>query len=93
MTNSEYREYRQSYLVEGDASHWKIEAEKALKKAKELEVKKKVIPVWYDKNTTRLVSLEKIKRKNMEIVKVKIGKGEIVWMEKQVAIKNGFINE
>ena len=35
----------------------------------------------------------KIKKKKMEIIKVKIGKGELVFMEKQVAIKNGFINE
>lgn len=87
------REHAPTYLIEGDFKHWRIEAEKVLKKAKEQEKKKDTIPVWYDERTIRLVSLEKIKRKKMEVLKVKIGKGEIVWMEKQVAIKNGFINE
>lgn len=29
----------------------------------------------------------------MEIIKVKIGKGELVFMEKEIAKKNGFIIE
>ena len=87
------REHAPTYLIEGDFKHWRVEAEKVLKRAKEQEKKKDTIPIWYDERTTRLVSLEKIKRKKMEVLKVKIGKGEIVWMEKQVAIKNGFINE
>ena len=64
----------------------------ALKTAKEIEANKKLIPVWVDANTTKLVDIEKIKKRNMEIIRVKI-KGELVLMEKQVAIKNGFINE
>lgn len=86
-------EHKPTYLIEGDNAIWRIEAEKVLKKAKEQEKKKDTIPVWYDERTTRLVSLEKIKRKKLEIIRVKIGRGEIVWMEKKVAIKNGFINE
>ncbi|MBO5387668.1 MAG: hypothetical protein J6A59_05945 [Lachnospiraceae bacterium] len=61
--------------------------------AKELEAKKETIPVWYDERTTKFVSLEKIKRKKLEIIKVKIGKGELVFMEKDIAKKNGFITE
>ena len=87
------KEHAPTYLIEGDFKHWRIEAEKVLKKAKEQEKKKDTIPVWYDERTIRLVSLEKIKRKKMEVLRVKIGKGEIVWMEKSIAIKNGFINE
>jgi hypothetical protein len=87
------REHAPTYLIEGDFKHWRIEAEKVLKRAKDQEKKKDTIPIWYDERTTRLVSLEKIKRKKMEVLRVKIGKGEIVWMEKSIAIKNGFINE
>ena len=81
-----------AYLLEGDTAIWKRYAENALAKAKELEANKKLIPVWVDANTTKLVDIEKIKKRNMEIIRVKI-KGELVLMEKQVAIKNGFINE
>jgi len=81
------------YLIEGDAAAYKREAVKTLAKAKELESKKDLIPVWYDERTIRLVDKEKIKRKKMDIIKVKMGKGELVFMEKQIAIKNGFITE
>ena len=66
------KEHTPTYLIEGDFKHWRIEAEKVLKKAKEQQKKKDTIPVWYDERTTRLVSLEKIKRKKMEVLKVKI---------------------
>ena len=82
-----------TYLIEGDAARFRKEALKALEIAKELESKREAIPVWYDERTTRLVTLDKIKRKKMEIVKVKIGKGELVFMEKEIAKKNGYINE
>ena len=82
-----------AYLLEGDAAMWKRHAENALKVAKEQEATKKLIPVWVDATTTKLVDMEKIKKRKMEIIRVKIGKGELVWMEKNVAIKNGFINE
>lgn len=82
-----------TYLIEGDNAVYRVQAERALTKAKEQEAARQTIPVWIDRNTTKLVSLEKIKKKKMEIIKVKIGKGELVFMEKQVAIKNGFINE
>ena len=82
-----------AYLLEGDAAIWKRHAENALAKAKEIEASKKLIPVWVDATTTKLVDMEKIKKRKMEIIRVKIGKGELVWMEKNVAIKNGFINE
>ena len=87
------REHAPTYLIEGDFKHWRIEAEKVLKRAKEQEKKKDTIPVWYDERTIRLVSLEKIKRKKLEIIRVKIGKGELVFMEKEIAKKNGFIIE
>ncbi len=82
-----------TYLIEGDAARFRKEALKALAITKELESKKEAIPVWCDERTTRLVTLEKIKRKKLEIVKVKIGRGELVFMEKEVAKKNGYITE
>lgn len=82
-----------SYLIEGDNAQYRVQAEKALAKAKEIEATRKSIPVWYDHNTIKLVTLEKIQRRKLEIIKVKIGKGELVFMEKSIAIKNGFINE
>lgn len=85
-------EHTPSYLIQGEFAY-RDQAIKALAKAKEVEATRKTIPVWYDKCTIRMVSLEKIKRKKLEIIKVKIGKGELVFMEKEVAIKNGFINE
>lgn len=83
------------YLTEGFSSTrmYKERAEEALKCAKELEEQKKTIPVWVDANTTKFMDLEKIKRKKLEILRVKIGRGEIVWMEKSTAIKNGFVTE
>ena len=87
------KEFTTTYLIEGDNAVYRVQAERALAKAKEQEATRKAIPIWCDRNTTKLVSLEKIKKKKMEIIKVKIGKGELVFMEKQVAIKNGFINE
>lgn len=38
------------------------------------------------------MDVEKIKRKKLEIIRVKIDKKGIVWMEKQNAIDKGFIN-
>ena len=93
MTSENWIPQMTKYLIEGDNAGFCRDAEKALIKAKELEAKRETIPVWYDKNTTRLVSLEKIKRKKMEIIKVKMGKGELVFMEKKTAIENGFITE
>ena len=90
--NKETDRHEIIYLLEG-GNHYDKEARKALQVAQALEAKRKTIPVWYDKNTTRLVSMEKIKRRKMEIIKVKIGKGELVFMEKEIAKKNGFINE
>jgi hypothetical protein len=87
------KETTTKYLIEGDDAQFRVQAEKALKIAKDLEAKKETIPVWYNERTTKFVSLEKIKRKKLEIIKVKIGKGELVFMEKNVAIKNRFINE
>lgn len=83
------------YLTEGFSSTrmYKERAMDALNIAKELERQKKTIPVWVDANTTKFVDMEKIKRKKLEIIRVKIGRGEIVWMEKSTAINNGFIDE
>lgn len=82
-----------TYLIEGESTYNKQKALAALAVAKELESKRDTIPVWYDERTIRLVSLEKIKRKKLEIIRVKIGKGELVFMEKDIAKKNGFIKE
>lgn len=88
----EMKEHGPMYLVQGEFAY-RDQAQKALVKAKELEASKKTIPVWYDMNTIRLVDMDKIKRKKMEIIRVKIGKGRLVWMEKSVAKENGFITE
>lgn len=82
-----------TYLIEGESQYNRMKALAALEIAKAQEAKRETIPVWYDERTIRLVSLEKIKRKKMEIIKVKIGKGELVFMEKEIAKKNGFITE
>lgn len=92
-TFREDKENRLTYLIEGESTYNRQRVIAALKIAKEQEEKRETIPVWYDKNTTRLVSMEKIKRRKMEIIKVKIGKGELVFMEKEIAKKNGFITE
>ena len=81
-----------TYLLEGESAYNRAKAREALAVAKELESKRDTIPVWYDERTIRLVSLEKIKRKKLEIIRVKIGKGELVFMEKDIAKKNGFIH-
>lgn len=83
------------YLTEGFSSTrmYKERAMEALAIAKEMEEQKKTIPVWVDANTTKFMDMEKIKRKKLEIIRVKIGRGELVWMEKSTAIKNGFISE
>lgn len=82
-------------MTEGFSSTrmYKERAMEALAIAKEMEEQKKTIPVWVDANTTKFMDMEKIKRKKLEIIRVKIGRGELVWMEKSTAIKNGFISE
>ncbi len=64
-----------------------------LKTVKEREKKKNFIPVWVDAQTLKLVDMEKIKRLKMQIIKVRLSWGRIVWMEKDNAIKKGFIKE
>ena len=39
------------------------------------------------------MDLEKIKRFGLQIIRVKIPGGRIVWMEKKNAIDKGYINE
>ena len=82
-----------TYLIDSEAGRFREEAEKVLEKAKLQESKKKIIPVWVDHNTTKLMDMEKIKKRKLEIIRVKMGKGELVWMERKTAIKNGFICE
>ena len=81
------------YLIQGDNSENRRSAVKALAQCKEYEKGRKLLHIWVDEHTTRLMDVDKIKRKGLEIVKVKLGAGRLAWMEKQVAIKNGFINE
>ena len=83
------------YMTEGGSGVlvYRDRAIEALKTAKEIEANRKTIPVWVDHNTTKLIDMEKVKKRKMELIRVKMGKGELVWMEKKVAIKNGFINE
>ena len=72
---------------------YKDRAEENLKMAKEMEAQKNTIPVWVDYQTTKFMDLEKIKRKKLEVIKVKLKRGGLVWMERKTAIENGFINE
>ena len=81
------------YLVERDIVNNHNLAKRVLAEAKEKEAQNKPLPVWVDERTTKLMTLESIKRKGLEIVRVKIGKGEMVWMERRNAIKKGFISE
>ena len=82
-----------SYLLDVEGSYNRARAVEALKKAKEKEATKKLIPVWVDPQTTVMMDMEKIKKRKLEIIRVKIGKGELAWMEKSNAIKRGFIKE
>lgn len=83
------------YMTEGGSGilAYRERAIEALKRAKELDSKKKIISVWEDYQTIKLVDLNSVKRRGLQIIRVKLPTGRIVWMEKQVAIKNGFINE
>ena len=84
-----------NYMTEGGSGTlvYKERAEENLKIAKEMEAQKNTIPVWVDFQTTKFMDLEKIKRKKLEIIKVKLKRGGLVWMERKTAIQNGFINE
>jgi hypothetical protein len=82
-----------SYLLDTEGSYNRQRALDNLAKVKEREATKKLIPVWIDPQTTKLMDMEKIKKRKLEIIRVKIGKGELAWMEKANAIKRGFINE
>lgn len=84
-----------NYMTEGGSGTlaYRERAIEALKVAKEMEAGKKTIPVWIDWQTTKLMDLEKIKRFGLQIIRVKIPGGRIVWMEKKNAIDKGYINE
>lgn len=82
-----------SYLLDTEGSYNRDRAIESLKKAKAAEATKKLIPVWIDPQTTKLMDLDKIKKRGLEIIRVKMGKGELAWMEKSNAIKRGFIKE
>lgn len=76
----------------GDA----VEHEKAkeiLQGCKNKEAESKSITVYVNNHTTKIISLEKIRRKKIEIIKVKLHDGRLVFMEKDNAIKKGYINE
>lgn len=83
-----------NYMTEGGSGTlaYRDRAIEALRVAKELEENKKTIPVWVDCQTTKLVDLEKVKKYGLQIIRVKIPGGRIVWMEKQNAIDKGYIN-
>lgn len=83
------------YMTEGGAGTlaYRDRAIEALKVAKELEAGRTTIPVWVDFQTTKFMDIEKIKRHKLEIIRVKIDKKGLVWIEKSNAIKQGFITE
>lgn len=82
-----------TYLLEGEKVYNRQKAIEALAKCKEMEKQRDEIPVWIDKNTTVMMDKKKIKRKKLEILKVKIGGGKLAYMERKTAIKNGFLTE
>ena len=84
-----------NYMNEGGSGTlaYRERAMEALKVAKEIESSKKTIPVWVDWQTTKLVDMKKIKRLGLQIIKVKIPGGRLVWIEKQNAIDKGYIND
>lgn len=83
------------YMTEGGSGTlaYRERALEALKAVKQMEAGRKYIPVWIDFQTTRLIDLEKIKSRGLQIIKVKIPGNRIVWIEKQNAIDRGYINE
>ena len=83
------------YMTEGGSGSlaYRDRAIEALKIAKEIEAGKNTIPVWVDWQTTKLIDLDKIKRFGLQIIRVKIPGGRLVWMEKKNAIGRGYINE
>lgn len=89
------KRYGLCYLIESssDITTVRYKALEILKEVKEREKKKNFIPVWVDAQTLKLVDMEKIKRLKMQIIKVRLSWGRIVWMEKDNAIKKGFIKE
>jgi hypothetical protein len=82
-----------NYLVERAFFQNRELAQESLSKAKQYEAEHAYLPVWVDAQTTKLVEVEKIKQKKLEIVKIKIPSGRLVWIERKNAIKRGFINE
>lgn len=82
-----------NYLVERDFMHNRKLAQESLSKVKEYESTRTHLPVWEDAHTTRLVDVEKIKSQKLEIIRVKLPSGRLVWMEKKNAIKRKFISE
>ena len=88
----EDRESSTSYLLEGANNCNRDKAIENLQMVKEQEATKKLIPVWVDATTTKLVDMDKVKERKMELIRVKMGKGELVWMERKTAIKYGYIN-
>lgn len=64
-----------------------------LKTVKEREKKKNFISVWVDDQTLKFIDIEKINRLKLQIIRVRLPSGRIVWIEKNNAIKKGFIKE
>ena len=82
-----------NYLVERAFFQNRELAKESLSKAKQYEAEHTFLPVWEDAHTTRMVDVQKIKKNKMEILKVKIPSGRLVWIEKKNAIKRKFISE
>lgn len=81
-----------NYLVERAFFQNRELAKESLSKAKQYEAEHTFLPVWEDAHTTRLVDVEKIKSQKLEIIRVKLPSGRLVWMEKKNAIKRKFID-
>ena len=82
-----------NYLVERAFFQNRELAQESLSKAKQYEAEHTFLPLWEDAHTVKMVDVEKIKKKKMEILRVKIPSGRLVWIERKNAIKRGLINE
>lgn len=79
------------YLIEGETTYFKQKAVLALEKAKRYEATREYFRVYEDKNTFRLVDKAKVEKNKIELIRVKLFDGRLVWMEKNNAIKKGLI--
>ena len=89
----EDNEHCLAYLLEGESSYMKQKALAALEKAKKYEATREYFHVYEDEKTYRLVDKQKVLNAKIELVRVVLRCGRLVWMTKKNALKKGYINE